>query len=769
MDDLRKTKAQLVSELRELRQRVARLEAAPQTAEEHDLADDRHALEDELLREASDLAKVGGWEFDALTLKGTWTAGVARIHDLDPAQETNVELGISFYSAESRAKIEQAIKAAIEHAQPYDLELAMVSAAGTPKWVRTIGLPTVKDGRVIRVRGIFQDITERKHNQDALLASEAKYRALFENLTAGMALHQMVYNAQGEPVDYIITEVNPLFETLLGLNRDQVVGRLATMAYRVEAAPYLAVYARVAQTGEPARFESYFAPLDRYFDISVISPGPGLFATIFVDVSLQKRAQAALNDLAKFPEENPHPVMRFRPDGLIMYANSASRVLLQAWDCAVGEVAPVLWRQLVADAYATGSKRAIEVDQADRAWAFYLTPIVEGGYVNLYGSDITERKRAEAAVRESEERFRRAVVHAPVPMLIHDEDDRHYQISQGWTKYSGYTLADIPTMGDWTERAYGQRSGFVKEYIDSLFQINETINNGEWVIRTRDGQERTWDFFTTPLGQASNGKRLLLSIAVDVTDRKRGEQEVRALNADLEQRVADRTTELQAAVKELEAFSYSISHDLRAPLRAIDGFSRILLEDYAPQLSAEAHRYLSIVRRNAQQMGQLIDDLLAFSRLNRQALNRQPVDVRRLAEQVWGDLQVPGNPRLIEFTLGELPPCEADPALLKQVLVNLLSNALKFTGKQPHARIEIGCTMKDHAPVYFVSDNGAGFDLQYADKLFGVFQRLHRTEDYEGTGVGLAIVKRIVERHGGRIWAESAVDQGATFYFTLGK
>jgi signal transduction histidine kinase len=239
------------------------------------------------------------------------------------------------------------------------------------------------------------------------------------------------------------------------------------------------------------------------------------------------------------------------------------------------------------------------------------------------------------------------------------------------------------------------------------------------------------------------------------------------MNEELEQRVQERTAELRAANRELEAFSYSVSHDLRAPLRAITGFSRILLEDYAPQLPDEAQRYLKIVDNGGQHMGQLIDDLLAFSRLGRMELRKQPVATADLVRQVLEDLQAGPSGRQVEITLGDLLPCRAEPSLLKQVFANLLQNALKYSRQRDVAHIEVGCWEHDGEQVYFVKDNGVGFDMQYVNKLFGVFQRLHRAEEYEGTGVGLAIVQRIIHRHGGRIWAEAAIDQGATFYFTL--
>ncbi|MCX6951321.1 MAG: ATP-binding protein, partial [Verrucomicrobia bacterium] len=215
------------------------------------------------------------------------------------------------------------------------------------------------------------------------------------------------------------------------------------------------------------------------------------------------------------------------------------------------------------------------------------------------------------------------------------------------------------------------------------------------------------------------------------------------------------------------AFSYSVSHDLRSPLRAVDGFSQAVIEDYAALLPPEGRRCLATIRAAAQQMGALIDDLLAFSRLGRQYLRVQPIDMARLVRVVLAELGEPWPERTVDVLVGPLPECEGDPALLKQVWLNLLANALKYTRKQAKAEIEIGCRTDAGEDVFFVRDNGVGFDMQYVDKLFGVFQRLHRAEDYEGTGVGLAIVQRVVHRHGGRVWAEAREGHGATFYFTV--
>lgn len=269
-----------------------------------------------------------------------------------------------------------------------------------------------------------------------------------------------------------------------------------------------------------------------------------------------------------------------------------------------------------------------------------------------------------------------------------------------------------------------------------------------WQVR-RDGSRFWADVVLTAIRDTGGALLGFAKVTRDLTERRQAEEELARSNT------------------ELESFSYSVSHDLRAPLRAIDGYARMLLEDHAAALSAEGQRLLHVVRDSAQHMGRLIDALLSFSRIGRQPLSVRAIDMTSLARGVLDDLLRSGDDAAPEVTLGPLPAAAGDETLIRQVLANLIGNAFKFSRSRPHPRVEIGARVEGREAVYFVRDNGVGFDPRYAEKLFQVFARLHRADEFEGTGVGLALTQRILHRHGGRIWAESDVDKGATFSFTL--
>ncbi|HYJ04255.1 MAG TPA: PAS domain S-box protein [Chthoniobacterales bacterium] len=376
-------------------------------------------------------------------------------------------------------------------------------------------------------------------------------------------------------------------------------------------------------------------------------------------------------------------------------------------------------------------------------------------------ADITERKRAEEAVA----RLAAIVESSDDAIIGKDLQGIVTSWNAGAEKEFGYTASEM--IGHSITRLIPPERR--DEEIKTLDQIRcgESVGHFETVRVGKDGKALDVSVAISAIRDRS-GKIVGASKVVrDMTEKRRAEEALRQLNANLEQRVVERTIQLEAANKDLESFSYSVSHDLRAPLRAISGFSRIVREDHSAALDADGVRYLGLVEKSALQMGQLIDDLLTFSRTGRQALTVQTVNTAELVSACLTDLQEMREHRHVTITVGALPDCEADASLLRQVWLNLLANALKYTRKRDQAVITIGSQREGDTDSYFVQDNGAGFEMKYADKLFGVFQRLHLSDDYEGTGVGLALVQRIVQRHGGRVWAEANLNLGATFHFTL--
>lgn len=408
----------------------------------------------------------------------------------------------------------------------------------------------------------------------------------------------------------------------------------------------------------------------------------------------------------------------------------------------------------------------------------HSSPVADAdGGITWHGvvADITERKATEQALQEQRARLAAVVAHMADGLIVCNADGKLVEWNDASLAMHDLTPAE----------AEGLTLGRAIEVFELRELDGTLVPPAQWpmhrvlagpplrqlelrIRNRRLGWEKVVSYSGTRVVDAQ-GRTLFGALQCsDVTARRAAEDKVARLNAELEQRVAERTAQLESAVRELEAFSYSVSHDLRAPLRALDGFSQALVEDHGAALPEEGRRYLGIIRDTAQRMGRLIDDLLDFSRLNRAALKRRTVDSAALVRHAYEGLAHQRNGRHVELRLGELPECEADPALLHQVWINLLSNALKYSRDREQALIEVGCEMRDGVPEYFVRDNGVGFDMRYAHKLFGVFERLHRADQFEGTGVGLAIVQRIVQRHGGRVRAQGEPERGASFHFTLG-
>jgi PAS domain S-box-containing protein len=395
-----------------------------------------------------------------------------------------------------------------------------------------------------------------------------------------------------------------------------------------------------------------------------------------------------------------------------------------------------------------------------------------GDLIYAAARDLTDRIEAEQALRKSEARYRLFADNtADVIWLLDVKTMRFTYVSPSVERLRGYSVREVLAQSldeVMTPESLEAVTHSLPHMIAAFQSGDESarINVDEVDQPRKDGTIVATEVTTTFLTDADGNVDRVLGVSRDITERRRAEAHIRALNESLEARVGRRTAQLEEAIAELEAFSYSVSHDLRAPLRAINGYATILTEDHADDIGADGRRCCDSIIGNTRRMGQLIDDLLAFSRLGRSRLAREPIDMTSLAHSAFGEITTDGQRGTVDFTVGRLASTVGDPTLLRQVWANLISNALKFTADARGPSIAVDCRCADGEAVYSVADNGPGFDMRHSGKLFQVFERLHGGE-YEGSGIGLAIVRRAVEAHGGRVWAESAPGQGATFYFAL--
>ena len=609
-----------------------------------------------MLYMASTVSRVGAWQIDMPEVKLVWSPQVFAIYELGESYQPEVMSSTDFYAPEYRDMIRERFENCVATGAPIDVELQLVTARQRHLWVRVIGEAVMNDaGVVTRVQGAIQDISDQKLGQARELKLARRLSDTLESISEGVVTYDK---------DWRFTYVNAEAERLIERQRSELLDRSVWAEFpELEHSPIKARYGEAIATRQPVHFVEFYAPLNRWLQMSLYPSDEGL-AVYFSDVTQRRAADAQLR-------------------------------LLEAAVSRLNEIVLIT-----------------EADPID----------------------------------------------PPGPRIVY--------VNDAFEKSTGYTRAEV--LGKSPSLLQGPATD--RRELDRIRQAltDWTPVRAELVNYTKSGAAYWIDLEMVPIKEASGNVTHWVAVERDVTERKAALGEILRLNSELEARVIQRTAQLQAVNKELEAFAYSVSHDLRAPLNTINGFSTLLDKIEAKTFSDKGRHYLSRIRAGASQMGELIDGLLVLARSSSETLQRVEVDLTALAERVVRECREREPERVVVVQVQSCMTGQADALLMYVVLHNLIGNAWKFSAKVPIAEITVGSQLDDTGhTVYFVKDNGTGFDATQTDKLFGIFQRLHSTSDFAGTGIGLVNVKRVVERHGGRVWAHSEVGCGASFYFTL--